>query len=803
MFLIYLTAGWVAGIAAGSLLHLPTEVWLLLLALPVVFLFLFWQDPILRKWHVVLLLFVLGALRYQLALPTEISQALKPFNDQGRASVMGVVVAEPDIRQAQTLVRVQVSKIRIGDEWQEVPGLALVSVPRDTPVNYGDEVKVDGTPETPPDGADFNYRDYLARENIFTLIRYAKLDTISVGNGDPFWTAIYSFKGQAKYAIAQLLPEPSAALLTGILLGDERGIPRQLQTAFANTNTAHIIAISGFNITIVIGILTLVLRRPAAALQVQVQNAATNPVQVQAARVTNNLIATLALLLFLLLYTLLVGASPSVVRACIMGALGVIALQLGRTSFALTSLAFAAFVMTLLNPYVLWDVGFQLSFLATLGLVIYVPRFRAWLENRFQTRVGQTRTRQLLRYFNDTLIVTAAAFLVTAPLLILYFHRVSLVGFLTNLLILPVQPAVMVLGGIATFLQMGANALAALPILPTLIGALAQSMAWGAFVCLQYTILVVQATAAIPFGSFPVERIDAPSVLVMYLALALVTWQGLRRTLTMFVSQVWLPVAVLAVVTIFIWTSALAAPDARTRVSFISAGAGDATLIRTANDERILINGTDEPSVLLSYLGTQLPPWDRRIDMVIATHPDNDNLASLNAVLERYTVGRVMQPPAPARPGVSYAKWQELLARYQMEAAVGVEETMVRAGDATIQVIHPDSGNDAAYAALRLQTNGKTFLLAPGVRQADGARMLKDGALFDADVAVLPNNVDGEWLEQVKPETVIFFAGRSPREQPSKEILDLLEGAVVLRTDERGTVTILLDGDVMLVQAEK
>ena len=245
MILIYIVTAWVVGILAASFVKLPTQVWLLWLLLPLGYLLLFWRNLPLRKWHLVLVFFILGALRYQLALPNEINKALAQFNEQGKASLVGIVVAEPDVRQTQTLVRVDTTKIQTQGEWRDVRGLALVYVPRDTPVNYGDEVQVDGSPETPPDGADFSYREYLAREKIFTLMRNARLYVVTSGRGDALWTALYSFKQAAEQAINQILPEPSAALLTGILLGDDSGIPPHLKADFAATNTAHIIAISG------------------------------------------------------------------------------------------------------------------------------------------------------------------------------------------------------------------------------------------------------------------------------------------------------------------------------------------------------------------------------------------------------------------------------------------------------------------------------------------------------------------------------------------------------------------------------
>jgi competence protein ComEC len=800
---IYLVAGWVVGILAASFLHLPTEVWLLLLLLPLGYLLLFWRNLPLRKWHLVLIFFILGALRLQYELPSALDKQLAQFNEQGRASLVGIVVSEPDVRQAQALVRVDVSKIQTDGAWHDTRGRALVAVPRDTPVEYGDEVQVDGTPETPPDGADFSYRDFLAREKIFTLMRNARLYVVSSGKGEPFWSALYAFKAAGERAIAQLLPEPSAALLTGILLGDDHGIPPDLKDAFSTTNTAHIIAISGFNIAVLMGVLTYVFRRPAILFQAR---ALTTPSAGIARRVFAGImrhLATIWIILFLILYSLLVGASASVVRACIMGSLVVIALDLGRQSWAFNALAISAFVMSLLNPYVLWDVGFQLSFLATLGLLIYAPRLQNRIEGWLKKRVDDARARQIVEFFQDAFIVTAAAFVVTAPLIVVYFHRLSFIGFLTNFLILPIQPAIMILGGAATLLQMLANALNVLPFAGLVLGAVAQVIAWGAYVCLQYTIVMVQLTAKIPFGSFEVSRIDAPLVVAFYGALFVGTRLGIKRATGLFLSRVWVAIALLALITMFVWTTAVASSDSRTRLAFIAASSGDATFIRSSTDQRILINGTSEPSTLLSYLGTQLPPWDRRLDAVIATHLDDENLASLNAVLERYAVAQVMEAPHPARAGVSYPKWRALIQQKQIAALAALQGTELRAGEVTLQVLYPSADVDTSYVVLQVKANGHSVLLAPVLRKTDRDLILKNQALPQSELAVVPNDADAAWLAPVAPTTAILFVGKSPRDKPTDALLKALSLAVVLRTDERGTIQYFFGGDTVTMQAEK
>jgi competence protein ComEC len=245
MILIYVAAAWVAGMTLAAFLALPTQIWLWLLLLPVGYLVIWWRDPDLRLFHFILLAAVLGAMRYQLALPSASDQALAQFNDQGRVSFIGLVVDEPDRLDAYADLRIDVAKIQRSGKWENISGRALVQAPRDTPSRYGDQVLVDGQPTTPPSAADFSYRDFLARASMFTSVEYAQVYVLSHGHGNPVWGSILDLKASALKAVAALLPEPAASLLTGILLGNDRGIPRALKDAFNTTNTSHVIAISG------------------------------------------------------------------------------------------------------------------------------------------------------------------------------------------------------------------------------------------------------------------------------------------------------------------------------------------------------------------------------------------------------------------------------------------------------------------------------------------------------------------------------------------------------------------------------
>ena len=257
MLLVFFALALVAGIAIATLIPLPALVWAWWLALPLGLLLIWRRDPILVRAHFILLFFILGATRYAFARPTFDENSLANWNDRGARALIGEVIEPPEVRDYSTQIRLAVTRVRDGDAWREVSGLALVNAPREGDVRYGDHIQVYGEPATPPEFEDWSYKEYLARQNIHSRVRvYGSVKILERDLGNPFFAALYAFRDRAHATILAIFPEPAAALLAGILLGVESGIPRDLRDAFSATNTAHIVAISGFNIAIIAGILT-------------------------------------------------------------------------------------------------------------------------------------------------------------------------------------------------------------------------------------------------------------------------------------------------------------------------------------------------------------------------------------------------------------------------------------------------------------------------------------------------------------------------------------------------------------------
>ena len=195
-------------------------------------------------------LLLLGSVRYTLSLADLADPGnVAAYTDQGRVSLRGRVVGEPDVRDTYTNLRLDVDRVQIEGEEHGVKGVILVRAPRYPVYTYGDELEVEGELETPPVFKEFSYRDDLARQGIYGLVRWPKIRPLSRGGGSPAYRTLLAFKARAQASVARILPEPEASLLTGILLGMETGIPKQVKDAFSVTRTAHVIAISGFNKT--------------------------------------------------------------------------------------------------------------------------------------------------------------------------------------------------------------------------------------------------------------------------------------------------------------------------------------------------------------------------------------------------------------------------------------------------------------------------------------------------------------------------------------------------------------------------
>jgi len=782
--LVLVTVAWVSGILLAQAFSVP-PIWLLLSLPCAATLQLSWGDQRwARRGAAMLIALSLGAGRLLLAPPASaqaasaqaasaqaacVQEHVTAYVDVGDIELEGVVVADPDRRATDT--RLQIDAIEIATVSQaliDVEGQILLIAPAYTDVKYGDRIRVSGSLTLPPVFDTFSYRDYLARQGIYALLRSDQVDVVASHQANPVLDRLLQFRTRAHRVAQTLLPEPQGSLLAGILLGIEQGIPKDLVEAFELTGTSHIVAISGFNLSLIAGLVSR-LSRYIAKRRGQLP-------------VTWLVIWT---------YVLLVGASPAVLRAGVMASLAVLALQEHRKVHGPTSLAAAVLLLSLANPLILWDLGFQLSLAAMVALILYVPLLTLWLEGPLEWLIDRLPAESIITLLAEILIVTVAVQIMTLGITMATFGKISLVAVLTNLLVLPAQSFVMLFGGLALVLGLTIRPLGVV-------------CAWLAWVFLAYTTLVVEWTASFPWAAVEPGTAGPLFIWAYYLLLGLITWWVTRPALVRERAAAFITglnrtvLAAGAAVVVLVGAAIVARPDGRLHVVFLDVGNGDAVFIRTPTGRQALIDGGSDARRTLAALGKQMPFWDRSLDLVVLTSPDRDRLNGLVPVLSRYDVATVATSSEPGQ-GETYEAWSEALsARPTASWAPVAGSTLLDLDpDVTLHVLWPPADVAGPLVLHVTYDEVRILLLGDATTVVEEALVGVYGAELQSEVLQLARqgaqtSTSAALLQAVAPQAVVV--GLDEGRTLSSYVLARIMDVPLYQTGRDGTVDVSSNG---------
>jgi competence protein ComEC len=807
VWLLYVSAAWVAGVFLGSRVGLVSP-FLALGLIPFAFIpFFRRRKSALIATGLCLLALIGGGLRFTSSLPPANQDFLRFYNDKGTVEIHGMVTEEPDV--GDTSLTFSADEITVNGETKEISGTALIRVGRYPTYHYGDVLEVNGQLETPAQFPDFDYRGYLQHEGIYSVIYYPNVEVLDRGQGVKPLQWIYALRERLSASLARALPEPQGALAQAILLGLRGGVPDSLQQAFSATGTAHLLAISGLHMSIIIAIFLSL------------------GVLLFGRRRSMYIWLTLGLTW---LYVMLAGMNPPIVRAAIMGSLFLIAEYLGRQGSAIIALAFAAAVMVGIQPGLLWSVSFQLSFLAMAGLVLLFPYFQNWGRKAAAAVFGDRESLVSAGgTVTDLFAASLAAIIAVWPLVAYNFGVVSLVGLPATFFSLPALPFIIVTGALVAFVGLFA-ALAA------------QILGWLAWLFLGYLVLVVQGFNALPHASLQVTATSAWYVWGYYVILAgTVAILNYRQRLTGFSSRLtsvvrgitggipklhlafsmkWFVLPLLIVV-VLVWSVALTMPDGKLHVSLLDVGQGDAILIQTPNGQDILIDGGPDPQKINLELSKKLPFWDRTIDFVVSTQPQADHVTGLVEVLQRYRVGQVLESGVSYNSSV-YEEWRSVVADKGIQCTLACSGQQVDLGDGIeMEVLNPPASlwegtsNDVDNngVVLRLSWGGVSFLFTADIRADLELELIGQCASLKSTVLKVAHHGSktsstSQFLAAVAPDTAVISVGQdNPYGHPTPEVMDRLNGTVgednVYCTDENGTVEFITDGQGLWVTTDR
>src|SRR5579864_3096258 len=603
-----------------------------------------------------------------------------------------------------------------------------------TEVAFGDEVQASGKLTLPRDLPTFDRRAYLAQRHVYLEVQATALDVVATGSGIaglPAWL-------RAHYTVAldNAVTAPHAAVLLGIVLGIHQGIPAALQQALIATGLIHLLVLSGLKV----------------AVFARLIQGALNPMLGR--------LATWPALVLIALYAMVGGATPAATRAAAMGGMALAATHLGRPTHVWTTLAVTAAAMLGWHPELAWDVGFQLSFAGTAAIILLTPGI-------------ERRLRFLPHVLREPFAVTCAAQVGTLPLMAADFHVVSPVAPFANALTLPILPVLVVSGLL----------LGPLSVLPDLARAAAIPIT-GLVAYVEQVAYVLERApaAAISIPTFPTwVGVAYYSALGPGIAAAQTT--GRRRTAAL-VAAVAAP-ALISTGALLMWANA---PG---QVSVLAVGDGQAVLLRGPKG-LILIDGGPSPQKLNDELGTQLPPWQSRLEAVVITAPSLGHVGGL-AGFDR-PAGAVFVPDSD----LTGSTWRTVALQ---AAARGAWIKRLRAGQVVnvagfqLQVLAPEQGAPgdlpgAADLALRVVAPDGTTLCDFSDLDLDAQTIAAARVRGPCTYVLLP----GGGRSSLSPDLEHVAITAATQMIASRGPGRLAAGfpSSVLRTDQEGTITLAM-----------
>ena len=685
-----------------------------------------------------------GAWRYtNVRYPTLTVDQLAFYNNQGEIKIAGVLCAEPQNKDTSTRLVVCVNRM-ISPVNRGLTGKAMI-IHKPGDWRYGDSVEVKGKFVIPDEDEEFSYKEYLAQRSIQSLVVYPNIQLIERGVNNKVGVVLFSLRRQAYATIEKFIPQPEAGLLSGILLGIETDIPGDLKRAFQNTGTDHIIAISGFNMTILAGIFLKGFRKWLSIWW-----------------------AALLAILTISLYTIMVGGAPAVARAAVMSSLAMSANLIGRGQSGKYTLLLTVAVMNLFNPLLLWNAGFQLSVMATLGLVLYADRLNNWFKNLIARRYSEEKAEKLSGPVSEYILFTLAAQLTTLPVVLYHFEQVSLTAILANPLILPVQPLVMIMGGISVMIGM-------------LIAPLGQLLSYPVWVLLFYTNQIVTWLAEFSTGIVVIGKMTWIGVLFLYGIIFLATNSGNPLNKLNLKKPIFIAITLITA-TFLVWNAVLLRADNQLHIWVLDESNQGALFIQTPSGKKVLINAGESANQLSSEINKHIPIINKTIDLAIVTDRKEKEYQGFIKILDRFNIKRFLWaedvPPSVAMEAIINSTRQK-----KVEVGLFKDGSMI------------DFGDEVFLEKWDRNKTGISFILRYRQFRFVYLEELKylDNQVLDGAVVVLKPGLDpNEFKSNRTPQAIFHHEVVPDKDQPGQ-----------ISTSEYGIIEINTDGEQMWLSGEK
>lgn len=644
-------------------------------------------------------------------------------------------------------------------------GKFLVVSPR-AKIFYGDKIRIQGIFQK----SKSNLNPGLTSKEYLIFKSFKKPKILSHGHGNPIKSLAISIKNKAKQIIATLLPKKEANLLTSILLGKKSTtLSEDVTEAFQKTGTMHLLVVSGLHLSILVNTLFVLLRTVLPL-----------PLTILIASFIN------------FSYAIVCGAGTSIVRAAIMMEAFLLSKMLDREKDFGTSIGLAALILLIINPNNLFNIGFQLSFTATISLVVFAPILEERLKNFLPI------------FLSKLLAVSIAPVIFTMPIILFNFNQLSLVSIITNLLLIfwvqylvILGFGILIIGFISTFF----GKILSFILLPLI----------------KILNLIISFFANLPYSCVYLKTPPFLLIVGYYFFLIYIIKQVknkkaiFNRKNTVFLC--------LSIIAIFVWNSAIVSTNFtfknQLEFFFLDVGQGDSIFIKALSGKSILIDGGEYffgKKVVVPFLKKQGINY---IDMLVLTHAHEDHLGGLVRVLEKMRVGMVLDTGIP-HTSFNYKKFLKLIEEKNIKYKTVTAGDIFQIGEVKGYIISPaapftegtnsDLNNNSIV--IRLVYKNFSILLTGDLEKEGEEKILENG--YDCESYVLKVGHHGsntssssEFLEKVNAKIGIISVGKdNDFGHPHQALLDRLKqkGIKLFRTDEDGAVVLRTDGDQVFIE---
>lgn len=602
----------ISGILLGNFFDLPVVLLFSTFALTLLFcvLFLLRKEKESAKFFLILLIILAGFFRYELLTrdfpPNHVSNFLSL---NSRVTITGKIVEEPDVRKNKTFITLDTDKISVGERTYSTTGQIILKIKEPTFMfDYADNIKFKGylnEPTSKRNPGAFDYKRYLNRKKIYGTVSLSCADQVEIlkqSKGNIFSSKIViPLRRWILGIFDRTLSGNHKALLAGFLLGETREIPKHVYTMFRDTGTVHLLAVSGSNVWLVIGVILGAL----SLLRVP------------------KLFATLVTLVCILIFANLVHNDPPVVRAGIMAGVMLVGVLLYKDVNLVNVVSFSGLVILFFSPLFLFDVGFQLSFASVFGILLLYPQLSK-LVSKYVSRSHKN----LWKWIIMPALISVSVELILFPILAYYFNMIPLVIVVANIFIVPLAGLSVVLACFTLFSA----------IFSTFVAGIFSASNW---LCLDLTLRLTEFFANLPVAKFSVPAPSISSFILYYLFLwILVSSIASKKKVLLF--------SVLIIVNVLIWREGLSQGDRPLRVTLLDVSQGSSVVIDLPNKKTFLINAGEKGMNFDAGEYIVIPFLNHKgiteIDKLILTDTNPLNVNSARSIMENREVKQILLP---------------------------------------------------------------------------------------------------------------------------------------------------------------